>query len=50
MGSTQLRKTVFKKHYNDKSKNIGSEPNFTKGSYDVRIPNNIDEADKNKEW
>lgn len=33
LGSTQLRKTVFKKHYSDKSKFLG-EPTGMKGSYD----------------
>ena len=49
IGSTHLRKTVFKKHYTDKSKNLGNEPSFTKGSYDVRIPNNIEGTDKTRE-
>lgn len=37
LGTTQLRKTVFKKHYLEKTKNIG-EPNTMKGSYDNRNP------------
>lgn len=37
LGSTQLRKTVFKKHYMEKSKNTG-EPSTMKGSYDNRNP------------
>lgn len=37
LGSTQLRKTVFKKHYSDKSKFLG-EPATLKGGYDNKSP------------
>lgn len=38
-GSTSLRKTVFKNHYVDKIKQMGTEPNMIKGG--VPTSNNI---------
>jgi len=32
LGSTQLRKTIFKKHYSEKIKEMGQEPSMIKGS------------------
>lgn len=32
IGSTQLRKTIFKKHYTQKIKEMGNEPSMIKGS------------------
>lgn len=32
LGSTQLRKTIFKKHYIDKMKEMGEEPAMVKGA------------------
>lgn len=37
LGSTQLRKTVFKKHYADKSKLMG-QPSLMKGNHDSKNP------------
>ena len=31
LGSTALRKTIFKKHYTDRMKEIGEEPSISKG-------------------
>lgn len=38
LGSTQLRKTVFKKHYSDNKSKLGGQPGTIKGSYDNRNP------------
>lgn len=38
LGSTQLRKTVFKKHYSDSKSRLLGEPGTMKGSYDNRNP------------
>ena len=38
LGSTQLRKTVFKKHYSDGKSRFLGQPGTMKGSYDNRSP------------
>ena len=44
IGSTQLRKTIFKKHYTEKIKDMGQEPGTIKGS--MSTLNKLTEDDK----